>query len=81
MKRMTVFVIAVSSVMAASLPAFAAEGDFVKIDTDKNGQVTMAEGKVMHPDWTDAAFKTLDTDANGTLSQQEYDTAMMKKTQ
>jgi Ca2+-binding EF-hand superfamily protein len=83
MKRTTAFVTAIVGALAFSIPAIAAEGDFVKVDKDGNGQVSFDEGKAMHPDWTEAAFKTLDTDGSGTLSQQEYDVAlnMMKQQQ
>lgn len=67
-------------VLAANLllssTAFAATGDFNKIDTNGDGKVTLEESKKLHPDWTAGAFKALDTNADGTLNELEYETAV-----
>ena len=74
MKKFAITLAAVSAV-ALSSSAFAADGDFEKLDADKDGQLTMEQGKVMHTDWTDDAFKSVDTDKNGSLSKEEYEAA------
>ncbi len=71
--------LAVASLASVSSLAYAAEGDFAKADADANGELTFEEGVAVHSDWTQEAFNELDTDGNGSLSQAEYDAAMMKK--
>jgi PRC-barrel domain protein/EF hand domain-containing protein len=58
-----------------STTAFAATGDFTKVDVNADGKITLEEGMKLHPDWTAEGFKALDKDADGALSQTEYDTA------
>ena len=58
-----------------STAAFAATGDFKKVDANADGKITLEEGMKLHPDWTADAFKDLDKDGDGALSQTEYDTA------
>jgi PRC-barrel domain/EF hand len=65
----------ISSVFLAS-SAYAATGDFGKIDANADGKITLEEGLALHPDWTSSAFKSLDTNADGFLNQQEYETAL-----
>ncbi len=57
----------------------AAKSDFTKLDANHDGHLSMTEVKAANPDWTAAAFKKADKDGNGSLSQQEYDSAMMTK--
>lgn len=74
---MKMFAIAIASLGALSLAtaAFAAEGDFEKLDADADGQVTLQEAQAMHADWTAEAFQSLDADSNGALSKEEYEAA------
>jgi hypothetical protein len=58
-----------------STTAFAATGDFTKVDANADGKITLEEGMKLHTDWTADAFKALDKDGDGALSQAEYDTA------
>jgi hypothetical protein len=65
----------VATLMASSA-AIAATGDFSKIDANSDGKITLDEGMKLHPDWTAEAFKSLDTNADGSLNQLEYETAV-----
>ena len=56
--------------------ALAATGDFAKIDANADGKITLEEGMKMHPEWTAEAFKALDTNADGSLNELEYETAV-----
>lgn len=47
--------------------------DFVAVDTDMNGGVSLTEAQVAWPDLTEDAFTAADTDGNGELSTDEYD--------
>jgi hypothetical protein len=47
--------------------------DFVSVDTDANGGVSLVEAQVAWPDLTEEAFTAADTDASGELSAEEYD--------
>jgi len=47
--------------------------DFVAVDTDLNGGVSLTEAQVAWPDLTEEAFTAADTDGNGELSAEEYD--------
>jgi len=71
-------VLSTAGFLFASTAAIAATGDFEKADANADGELTLEEGMVVHSDWTEDAFKALDTDANGTVSKQEYDAAKMK---
>ncbi len=65
----------VATLMVSSA-AIAATGDFAKIDTNADGKITLEEGKKLHPDWTAEAFKSLDTNIDGSLNELEYETAV-----
>jgi hypothetical protein len=65
----------VATLMVSSA-AIAATGDFNKIDANADGKITIEEGMKMHPDWTAEAFKSLDADADGSLNELEYETAL-----
>lgn len=61
-------------VLGLSGAAFAqAATDFVSVDTDANGSVSLAEAQVAWPDLTEEAFTAADIDASGELSLEEYD--------
>lgn len=67
---------ALVATMLVSSAALAATGDFNKIDANGDGKITLEEGMKLHPDWTAAAFKSLDTNADGSLNQLEYEAAV-----
>jgi hypothetical protein len=67
---------ALATTLLLSPAAFAATGDFSKIDANADGKITLEEGMKLHPDWTEAAFKALDTNADGSLNELEYESAM-----
>ena len=69
-------IMALATTLLLSTAAFAATGDFSKIDANADGKITLEEGMKLHPDWTDSAFKSLDTNADGSLNQLEYETAV-----
>ncbi len=69
-------IVALAATLLLSSAAFAATGDFGKIDANADGKITLEEGMKMHPEWTAAAFKSLDTNADGFLNELEYETAM-----
>jgi len=61
-------------VLGLSGAAFAqAATDFVSVDTDANGSVSLAEAQLAWPDLTEEAFTAADIDASGELSLEEYD--------
>jgi hypothetical protein len=68
-------IVALAATLLLSTTAFAATGDFSQIDANADGKITLQEGMKLHPDWTADAFKALDKDGDGALSQAEYDTA------
>jgi hypothetical protein len=47
--------------------------DFVSVDTDVSGGVSLTEAQVAWPDLTEEAFTAADLDGNGELSAEEYD--------
>jgi hypothetical protein len=69
-------IVALAATLLLSTAAFAATGDFSKIDVNADGKITLEEGMKLHPDWTEAAFKALDTNADGSLNELEYETAV-----
>ena len=69
-------IVALGATLLLSSAAFAATGDFSKIDANADGKITLEEGKTLHPDWTAEAFKALDTNADGSLNELEYETAV-----
>ena len=68
--------VALAATLLLSTAAYAATGDFSKVDANADGKITLEEGMKLHPDWTEAAFKSLDTNADGSLNELEYETAM-----
>jgi len=67
---------AFAATLMVSSAAFAATGDFGKIDVNADGKITLEEGMKLHPDWTAEAFKSLDTNGDGFLNDMEYETAV-----
>ena len=68
--------VALGATLLLSSAALAATGDFGKIDANGDGKLTLEEGMKLHPDWTASAFKALDTNADGSLNEQEYEAAV-----
>jgi hypothetical protein len=68
--------VTLAAALLLSSAAFAATGDFSKIDTNGDGKITLQEGMILHPDWTESSFKALDTNADGALNELEYETAV-----
>ena len=66
---------ALAATLLLSTAAFAATGDFKKIDANGDGKITLEEGMKLHPDWTAEAYKSLDTNADGSLNELEYEAA------
>lgn len=64
--------VAIAAILTSSTAAIAASDDFTKVDTNKDGMITLEEGMKVHSNWTDDAFKALDLDGNGSLSAEEY---------
>lgn len=61
-------------VLGLSTAAFAqAATDFVSVDTDLSGGVSLAEAQVAWPALTEEAFAAADADASGELAATEYD--------
>ena len=69
-------IVALAATLLLSSAAFAATGDFSKIDANADGKVTLEEGMTLHPEWTESAFKALDTNADGSLNELEYESAV-----
>jgi hypothetical protein len=69
-------IVALAATLLMSSAAFAATGDFSKIDANADGKLTLEEGMKLHPDWTETTFKSLDTNADGSLNELEYETAV-----
>lgn len=69
-------IVALAATLLLSSAAFAATGDFSKIDANADGKITLDEGMKLHPEWTESAFKALDTNADGFLNELEYETAV-----
>jgi hypothetical protein len=53
-------------------PAHAQEMDFMKVDADANGAVTLEEAVAAGWQWTEEQFATADADGNGSLSADEF---------
>ena len=69
-------IVALGATLLLSSAAFAATGDFSKIDANADGKITLEEGIKLHPEWTAESFKALDTNADGSLNELEYETAV-----
>ena len=69
-------IVALGATLLLSSAVFAATGDFGKIDANTDGKITLEEGMKLHPEWTAESFKALDTNADGTLNELEYETAV-----
>ncbi|NNE24249.1 MAG: hypothetical protein HKN11_16745 [Rhizobiales bacterium] len=68
-----------AAISASTMDKSANAGTVIKfrdIDSNADGMITFEEGKVKYSDWTDEQFKTFDADADGSLTQAEYDAAV-----
>jgi hypothetical protein len=74
MKKEKAYLAAIA-LMASSSLALAAGEDFTKADANGDGMITLEEGQALYADWTAEKFKSLDTNADGSLNQMEYETA------
>ncbi|MGB7285531.1 MAG: hypothetical protein WBC71_01230 [Salaquimonas sp.] len=59
----------------AAFPALAQEADFMKVDANADGVVTMEEASAAGWGWTEDQFKGADADGDGTLNAEEFATA------
>lgn len=57
-------------------PVHAQTPDFKAVDTNADGQVTLGEAAAAGLPWNEELFQSLDTDANGALSQEEFVNAL-----
>jgi hypothetical protein len=66
--------LAAVAVIGLSTAAIAqSAGDFISVDADQDGGVTLAELQVVVPDITPELFAAADADSSGALDQAEYD--------
>ncbi len=52
-------IVALAATLLLSTAAFAATGDFSKIDANADGKITLEEGMKLHPDWTEEPSRRL----------------------
>jgi hypothetical protein len=76
MHRPLVFSGIFALVLATAGPSLAQTPDFAAADTDKDNAVSLAEANAAGLPWTEDQFLSLDTDANGVLSSEEYANAV-----
>jgi hypothetical protein len=76
MNRVSIFLsaalLAGAATYAALAPATAAEKDFLKVDANADGQVSMEEAKAAGWNWTAEQMKAADKDGSGALSAEEF---------
>jgi hypothetical protein len=58
--------------MSLLSPAWAQEMDFMKVDANADGMVTLEEAATAGWAWTEEQFATADADGNGSLSADEF---------
>ncbi len=69
-------------ILALGLSAFATaaiaagEADFAKVDANADAAVSLEEATAAGWAWTEEQFKAADTDANGSLSAEEFAAAI-----
>lgn len=64
-----------AAAFAAFVPATAAEKDFLKVDVNADGQVTMEEAKAAGWTWTADQLKAADKNGDGALNAEEFKVA------
>ncbi len=65
-------ILALAVIGLSGLPAFAQEADFMKVDANADGNVTMEEATAAGWTWTEDQFKAADADASGGLNADEF---------
>lgn len=65
-----------AAVMLGASTAQAQTPDFNSVDTNADAQVTLEEANAAGLAWNEELFQSLDTDANGALSQEEFVNAL-----
>jgi hypothetical protein len=72
MKKIVLSSLIVLGLSTAAFAQEAAATDFLTVDADASGGVSLTEAQVAWPDLTEDAFTAADADANGELSEEEY---------
>jgi hypothetical protein len=72
MKKLLVSVLALGLGLSTTAMAQAVT-DFVAVDADASGDVTLTEAQLVWADLTAEVYAAADTDQNGSLSQAEYE--------
>jgi hypothetical protein len=72
MKKLLVSVL-VLSIGASSAALAQVATDFVAVDADQSGDVSLTEAQTIWADLAQEAYTAADTDQSGTLSQAEYE--------
>lgn len=66
------FLVSVAAVGFTTM-AMAQAVDFATADADLSGDVSLTEAQILWPELTEEGFAAADTDASGSLSQEEFD--------
>ncbi len=70
MKKLLVSILAIGFASAAMAQVAT---DFVAVDADASGDVSLTEAQVVWATLTEEAFKAVDTNADGKVDQAEYE--------
>ena len=70
MKKLLVSILAIGFASAAMAQVAT---DFVAVDADASGDVSLTEAQVVWATLTEEAFKAVDTNADGEVDQAEYE--------
>jgi hypothetical protein len=68
----TVGSVGLIGMLASTLSANAQEMDFMKVDANADGMVTLEEAIAAGWAWTDEQYAAADRDSNGSLSADEF---------
>ena len=66
------FILSLALLGFAGAPALAQEADFMKVDANADGLVSMEEAAAAGWEWTEDQFKTVDVDGDGSLNAEEF---------
>ena len=69
------FILSLALLGFAAAPTMAQEADFMKVDANADGLVSMEEASAAGWTWTEDQFKGADTDGDGSLNATEFATA------